>query len=367
MILPTLYAKNKDGSLQEWAVVTNGADIITTFGKVEGKIQKAVKTAKPKNIGQKNETTPEQQAELEAQSMWQKQIDSGYFQSAKEARETIVFLPMLAHELKKKDKLKFPVYMQPKMDGVRCLARWNGDKIQLLSRGGKEYSVPHISKALESMLVPGTVFDGELYIHGVLRQDIQALVKKHRSEPYAETGKTSLDIQYWVYDCFDIDSLDKPFAIRTAELQEALQKTDGTIRRVITHTILNLPALENLHKSFNRNGFEGSIIRLPEGTYELGNRSRSLLKYKDFQDAEFEVIGFTMGVGKFSGCVIWKCKTNDGKIFDVVPKGTLEQKKQWFLDGLDCIGEKLTVKFQSLSKDGIPEFPVGIAFRLKED
>lgn len=364
---PTLYSRNKDKSIQEWTIETKGSQIVTTFGKVGGQMQVAVKVAKAKSIGQSNETTPEEQAKLDARSMWKKKKDKGYFESVKEAQEEIVFLPMLAYELKDMKKLKFPVFVQPKMDGVRCLARWHGDHIQLLSRGGKPYSVEHIAKRLESILLPGTVFDGELYIHNVLRQDIQALVKKPRDEMYGDTGYTSSDLEYWVYDCFSIDALSRPFSDRLEDLKNVLQYKDSTIRRVITQRSTDVDDLIARHKMYVANGFEGTIIRLPDGPYELANRSRSLLKHKDFQDAEFEIVGFGEGVGKFEGCVIWKCKTDSDGIFDVVPKGTLQQKKKWFLEAKKHIGEKLTVKFQDLSSSGIPSFPVGIGFRLPED
>lgn len=365
---PVLFSRNKDNSIQKWSVYTDGPNIYSTFGKVDGKQQTSQKSAVGKNIGRSNETTPEQQAELEARSMWQKKLDEGYQKDISSVPTKLVFLPMLAHELKDKTKLQFPVFVQPKMDGVRCLAFWQNDKIILLSRGGKEYNVEHISKQLENFLPKGHVFDGELYIHGVLRQDIQALVKKHREENYGDTNKRSSDIEYWVYDCFRATNLDEPYALRKTNLYGFLAHTHRKIIRcVYTHEIQTLEQLEKLHKFFNRNGFEGSIIRLPNGKYELAQRSRSLLKYKDFQDAEFIITGFKSGVGKFTDCVIWQCETSSGRKFDVVPKGTLEQKKKWFIDGLKYINKELTVKFQGLSKDGIPEFPVGIALRLEED
>jgi len=170
-----------------------------------------------------------------------------------------------------------------------------------------------------------------------------------------------------VYDCFSVDALDRPFSDRLEDLKNVLPYKKGTVRRVITQRATDTSDFLVRHKMYVTDGFEGTIIRLPNGPYELADRSRSLLKHKDFQDAEFEIVGFGEGVGKFEGCVIWKCKTDGGNEFDVVPKGTLIQKKILFNEGKKHIGEKLTVKFQSFSKDGIPEFPVGIGFRLPED
>jgi hypothetical protein len=85
------------------------------------------------------------------------------------------------------------------------------------------------------------------------------------------------------------------------------------------------------------------------------------------QDDEFEIIGCNEGEGKYQGCATWICKTKDGRIFNVTPKGSLSQKKKWFQEQDKHLGKLITVQFQGLSKEGIPEFGVGLGFRSKED
>ena len=371
-IFPLLYKKNKNESFQVWKIWTVDETIYTEHGNEDGKKQLATKIAKAKNTGKTNETTPSEQAIFTAQSMWNKKKDKGYFETIDEAKNEVVFLPMLAQDRlkmsEKKVKALFsqPFFVQPKMDGVRCLARWNGDKIQLLSRGGKEYTIPHISSKLEAIIEPGQVLDGEIYIHGLLRQDITALVKKHRNTEYEDTGYSSLDLEYWVYDAFSLSNLKEPFCYRNILLSR-LNFDNKMIRHVSTSYIETEKEFKDKHEMYTSEGFEGTIIRLLDGPYELGHRSQSLIKYKDFLDDEFEVIGAQQGEGKFLGCVIWICETKEGKSFHVVPKGTLKQKKEWFKEALNYIGKKITVKYQGLSKDGIPEFPVGLDFRPEED
>jgi DNA ligase-1 len=372
MNFPTLYKKSKNDSIQTWKIWTDGNIIKTEHGKLDGKLQNSEKVAKSKNINKKNETSPEKQAELTAQSMWNKKKDKGYFETMNEAENEIVFLPMLATDILKMSKtrkeslFKNALYAQPKLDGVRCLARWNGDRIQLLSRGGKEYIILHISKALEAVIKPGQVLDGEIYIHGVLRQDINALVKKHREEEYKDTGYCSKDLEYWVYDTFNINNLDEPFRQRNIVLA-GLNLDDKIIRHVSTTVVETPTELKNIHKLYTDEQFEGTILRIPDGPYELGHRSQHLIKYKDFIDDEFEIIDFKDGEGKFKGCVIWVCRVGEDQTVDVVPKGTLKQKKEWFRTADQYIGKEITVKYQSLSKDGIPEFPVGLGWRLPGD
>lgn len=114
----TLYKKNSLGQVQSWKIVVEE----NTYYTLEGINQ--LSQSKPtvctgKNIGRANETTPEQQALLEAKSLYQKKLDKGYSEDAPQASK--FFEPMLAFERDKYEKLLFtvPTYVQPKLDG--CL------------------------------------------------------------------------------------------------------------------------------------------------------------------------------------------------------------------------------------------------------
>lgn len=375
-IFPTLYKKAKTEAIQVWSIRTEDEKIITNHGALDGAVQEAIKIAKIKNAGRANETTVEKQADSEAESMWKKKKDKGYFETIQEAEGKTVFLPMLAHDMlkmtpKKVEELfKKDFYTQPKMDGVRCLAYLGDDhEVKLMSRGGKEYNVKHLKESLRTILIDKIVLDGELYIHNVLRQDIQALVKKHKDEEYEGTGFSSKNIEFWVYDCFHKKDLSLPFSMRKSII-DSIPNVPLVIKVPSIHfsgPSLSEEAFKKTHKFYVQNGFEGTIIRRSSGKYELGHRSRDLIKYKDFMDAEFEIVGVKDGNGKYEGCAMWICKLPNGKTVDVNPKGTLEQKKKWFKEADKHIGKLLTVKFQGYTKDGNLEFPVGLGFRLKED
>jgi DNA ligase-1 len=104
-----------------------------------------------------------------------------------------------------------------------------------------------------------------------------------------------------------------------------------------------------------------------DGEYRFGYRSNKLLKVKNFCDEEYEIVGFTTGVGRFNGCIIWICVTEGGDEFKVVPQGTMEERKATYKDAKNHIGELLKVKFFELTDDNIPRFPVGLGIRLTED
>ena len=110
-------------------------------------------------------------------------------------------------------------------------------------------------------------------------------------------------------------------------------------------------------------GFEGLMFRNAKGLYDVGQRSADLLKMKDFFDDEFEVIDFYEGEGREAGCVMWRCKTKDGKVFGCRPEGTHEERAEFLKEAKDYVGKMLTIRYQELTKDGLPRFPVGVAFR----
>ena len=104
------------------------------------------------------------------------------------------------------------------------------------------------------------------------------------------------------------------------------------------------------------------MLRNRLGLYK-NDRSIDLQKYKEFQDAEYEIVQFKEGEGTEKGCVIWVCKTEEGKVFNCRPRGTHEDRIELFKNGSQYIGKKLTIRFQELTDDKIPRFPIGITFR----
>lgn len=372
MEFPTLYHKTKTNKIVSWKIWTSGASIYTEYGEVDGKKQQACKVAVPKNIGKSNETSAAEQAESEAASMYKHRLDRKYSQTPETAQEEIVFLPMLANDFEKhKSKVEYPVYIQPKLDGVRCMAFWeesivDGEiirQVRLLSRGGKDYSVPHIQKALIDMLPIDAVFDGELYIHGETLQGINRLVKKFRPGPDGTER-----IQYHVYDTFKSSTLKSPFSARVLTLRALCpNKEENPVKIVTTLAAESEKEVYKLMGEFISAGYEGAIVRKPKGEYELGYRSRDLLKVKTFFDAEFKIVGHTFGTGRADKSVVWTCVQEENKEFSVVPKGTIEEREAWGAKAKKYYGKMLTVKFWNRTEDNIPQFPVGVAIRLEED
>lgn len=360
---PTLYTKSRTGQLRGWRVSAVGNQVIAEHGVLDGATVISKRTVTGKNIGRSNETTPEQQAFLEAEADYTFKLTRKYSLTP-EAAQDVVPLPMLAKDFKKAKNIQYPVDVQPKLDGVRAIARWEGDQVVLISRGGKTWTaVPHINKALETILPKDSEFDGELYVHGKPFQWITSRAKKAHAD--------SIEIEYHVYDMPTVNGGD---SLPWRERRTALLTMRDTTRRFPT-PIIFVPTVTSakqlvdvLHDEFVKDGYEGAIVRLPEGTYEYGHRSGSLLKLKQFNDEEFVIIGAKAGEGVEHDLVIWECKNDTTEAsFYTRPKGTHEDRRKLLANAASYFGEKLKVKFFGRTDDGLPRFPIAEGIRVEED
>ena len=384
---PVLYKHDKNGTARIWRLQVIKSDvgeksmvyIATSYGQAEGKITKIQKEIKAgKNIGKKNETSVEEQAIKDATRLYIDKIEKElYVASEPDTSDTsptrsndLCFKPMLAHTFEPESKTKskvfiqFPCYIQPKLDGIRCLTYVKEGVVVNQSRQLKYFKhLDHINKELQNLfkMYPDLVLDGELYNHHSGFNSIAGIVKKEKLKD--EDVLRLKSIQYHVYDCFFYGNMKYTFWERLEFLNTKVSSLETkTVFVVCTHKCENKEMVFKLHDSFIVDMYEGSILRNVSSTYEF-NRSKNLQKYKTFLEDEFQIIGFKEGTGLDSGTVIWRCKTTDNKEFDVRPIGTVEERKLFFKEATNYVGKSLTVTYQELSEYGIPRFGVGKCIR----
>ena len=380
---PTLQGEATTGKAKVWSIRVferdGGGVIETSHGYLGGKIQISEKIiATGKNIGKKNETSPVQQAISEARAAWIKKKESGYQENGVEADDDdepsgllalpisrtkgidgAVPCPMLAHEYQKRGKtFTFPCYTQPKLDGTRCLAIQGKG---LFSRLRKTF--PHMEHIMEEInRIPSAgplILDGELYSTELTFQEIVGLVKRETLKP-GDVEKQK-KIKFHVYDI--ITNTD--FEDRLEYLRRLFFANHTLLQHVVlvsTNVCKSEEEMKKQHAEHIVQGYEGIMLRNPKGLYKH-SRSADLLKYKEFFDAEYRVVGFKEGEGLEAGCVIWTCQTKDGKEFHCRPRGSREERIELFQQGRNYLNKMLTVKYQELTDEGLPRFPVGIAFR----
>ena len=389
MKLPTLYKLTTAGAIQQWQIVVDGDKYRTISGQKDGKkIQNKWTVCKPKNVGRANATTGEEQAIKEAIAKHDKKLESGYHLNVENIKKKKFYEPMLAQDFKNKNRQKevmfsidesgvgAPVFSQPKLDGIRCIAMREG----LFTRTGKEITaVPHISEALEPFFekFPNAVLDGELYNHAY-KDDFNKIIhlvrKQNLTDEHLEESKKM--IQYHIYDAPVIGNgrhamTEKDsFSDRTSTLEffrylkydNLNTKYDDALVIVETTKVDDKEHLDELYADYVAQGYEGQMVRL-DGPYE-NKRSSKLLKRKEFIDEEYTILGYEEGEGNRAGTIKhFKFKNKDGKEFNSNVKGSFSYLTKLLEIADTLIGKDATIKYFNLTPDGVPRFPYVIAIR----
>jgi DNA ligase-1 len=394
--LPTIYGVEKNGKTKVWTAriyrdQLNGfATAEIEYGQLDGKKQVTSREyTEGKNIGKKNETTPLQQCISETRRKWQDKMEKeGYSlvipnsdttqpTNATNATNAIKVFPMLAHTYEplssknKKNDIVFPCYVQPKLDGLRCICYMmpcgnsNDCKVMAQSRTGAYFeTVEHICAELRPILLqnPGLILDGELYTTELPFEELAGLIKRKKtSDANANANANVQCIKYHIYDVV----VDGDYSERHARIVGAISKADKCQHLEVVHTQL-IHSANEFKQAFGEYvaaGYEGIMLRNVNGLYRQNYRSHDLQKYKEFVESEYPIVGFKEADGRDKGTVVWVCATAECRQFSVRPRGTQEQRRQWFQDGPQYVGKLLTVIYQELSELNVPRFPVGKAIR----
>jgi DNA ligase-1 len=195
------------------------------------------------------------------------------------------------------------VFLQPKLDGVRCVIQCDNGNVTAWSRTGKQWlNIDHILFNLEPFFKfnPQVVLDGELYNHD-LKDDFEKIIScVRKTKPTDEHRLESARlVQFHCYDLIG-KGMHLPFAKRSEWLQYNLMQ-NRCIKRVPTLDVFNEDQAKIIHHGNLAQGYEGSILRLNTEYHE--KRSHSLRKFKDFHDTEAEIIGWVEGKGKRVGTI----------------------------------------------------------------
>ena len=388
-----LISKDSKGKIRvvnisyDWDKDLNGYVIIRFTSQYGGKIttQPIILVDKGKGIGKARRTVSEQ-AKLEYDSRVNKYMDKGYKKLPKSidlyTKEELDALlpeettdsegnlkPMLAkdfHDVATSVLEKQWWYASRKIDGVRCLMFVKDGEIHTSSRGGKNYdsSTYHITcnpKLKKFMLDnPTLILDGELYIHGYSLQTLSGLARLKK-----ETDKCD-ELQYYIYDVVDTNKTFEERLEILDHIKDELQldfepnKTfeDGDLQiQMVPHVkVEGWVQIKKTHDSYVKEGFEGAVIRRPDKKYGVNKRTNDMVKVKEYQDGEFEIIGFSEGLRPED--MVFVCVTEDGKEFEAKPVGPRELKHE-YLERIDeIIGKMATVKYFSFSDGGTPTQPV---------
>jgi len=461
----------------EYVNITENSEFQNTYslyyiegGVINGKkiIYSATVITDGKNIGKKNETNVFTQMISQCNSEYNKKIDKGYFLQkeltnfqkndnnkllaesnstepmsaelnsienkvndkllAENNVENCKFYPMALHKWEEsKDKIKFPAYVQPKLDGVRVLIQIDQSKLDkypnvsklsnveldeivlIYSRKLKPYLGFHDikkqalniilhylfnyklnvkcdlvspNKSSDEMLV----LDGEFYNPNINFEKLIGYVRN-------ENDKDIKDIQFYMFDSFIYNIIDKICYIKKESFESRLQRNINLFKN-INYNVFNLFKSDFISDfkfvetklvnnedeilvsldNYIKDKYEGIIIRSKNGLYESSTnreiRSYQALKLKKFIDAEYPIKGITDGnKGKEIGAIKYILGLPDGNVFNATPNMTLIKRRELFVKysnkkEFEKIKDKMvTVRYQELTDNGVPRFAKVIAVR----
>lgn len=354
-----LYKLDNKGKIRVWWAESEGSKIRVVSGILDGSlVESGWKQMEPKNVGKTNATTPKEQALIEVDALYTKQLDKGYHEEKSSAGVKKFIEPMLANiyhwKFLKNEEYWFS---QPKLDGVRCIT--NSEKMQ--SRRGKHIvSAPHILEDARKFFEknPNIIFDGELYNHEYKDDfnEISSILLKTKPDKEALEYSKKL-IQYHVYDLIipDVIFEERMKILNSLELPSSFVK-------VRTDKVSSETEMNDLYAEYLSDQYEGQMARI-NGEY-FNKRTNYLLKRKEYFDEEHLVLDIESGIGNWAGKAksvkLLDRKTNI--VFKAGVKGTFAENEQRLKDKEKYIGGEATVRFQMRTPDWVPRFGRVIQF-----
>lgn len=346
----TMYKVTATGAMSEWRISgkLDTAEITIQYGQHHGAMQTQLHTVETNNSGR----SLKEQMLLEIKSRISKQRAKGYRNTIEEARENInknelnLHKPMLAQRYDKVKNIDVEgAFRQYKYDGHRCLMTCQDGEIIAYSRNGKLIeTLDHIKIGME--IPEGTTIDGEIYCHGYQLQTIASWCKRYQTD--------TLRLKYMVYDIIT----NEPYEQRL----DRLRSMELGPNSIIAETWRDAQSPKHDLRLAIKEGYEGLILRCGQDGYDIGKRSKSLIKVKEVLDDEFQVVDITASA---DGWAVLTCKVKDDKTFRVSAPGTIDNKRSILRDKQSYIGQWINVEFFSETKDGIPFHPVATFWRDK--
>ena len=377
MKFKTLYARTSTGAIQEWTILAEDNYYYTIYGQKDGQLVTTLPSyCEGKNIGKKNETSPQAQALKEAKAIYKKKLKEDYKENVEDIDNVTFFQPMLAKKfVDYQDKVVYPVIVDLKLNGIRCIISKKG----AFSRTGEEFHcLDHIKNELAALFVryPSLILDGELYNESLKNElnVIASLVSVNRKETDVtneDREKAEEIVQFHVYDGYNIIDEDlgvfivqsSPHLARRLKLHALLELNSCQYTFAHPFTFVeNFDQIDAMMEVVKQEKREGLVIKNPNAPYE-NKRSKHMLKLKVFMDEEFEVVGFLEGTGNWAGkvkkvvCKLNKVATNGKTTFESNIRGSMPQLEELWNTRDQHIGKKVTVDFQEYSPYLIPLIP----------
>lgn len=365
---PPLYKENRIWQAGFEVLNDTTADLITHYGVIDGKMQTSHRDTTKKvkrSVYDQGLQDLNHKYHLKIKKEGFEFKDENVMDAPKNTRP----FPMAAHTFGPDKKVEYPIFVQPKLDGVRMLIDIEDGLIRYSSRERSDYS--HLGEVFQAdaeclfeHLPPNSILDGELIFPSDKGEDFQIAVSAARKSKGGISDHAKNNLIYAIFAFYTLDDLSLQFDERHAIITEAFDKCKPK-------KMVNVPTFvasdeKEMKKAFNlflAKGHEGLMIYNPKAPYEPDKRSNNLLKLKMFKDKEGLIVGVKAGKGREKNAALVDIDVGDGRIVTMHPTGTIEEREEWLKHPEKIIGKRMTYTYQDETKDGLPRFPVARVIR----
>lgn len=260
------------------------------------------------------------------------------------------------------NKITFPVYVTPKIDGIRAIR----SKDNMLSRTFKPIPNENLNILLTQLLPAG--IDGEIILNSNFQQTTSFVMTKK---------KDLQNFTFYIFDYVkDINSLNRPYLERMNDLKYLQLDSNKFANIVILYPVMmhNKEDLEKFEVECLDRGFEGVMIRKGDGTYKLGRsttKDQILLKMKRFNDDEAVITGYeelkSENVKRDNMLGAFNVKMKNGVEFSVGSGFTDSQRKEYWENRTSLLGKQITFQYFEQGIKTAPRFPTFKGFRDSVD
>ena len=285
------------------------------------------------------------------------------------------------------DKIKFPAYVQLKLDGMRFNAIVKGEVVEYRSRNGKELTIPNKTFDVPFIQMAkfygeNMVFDGELLVVNaagkpVNRQTGNGILSKSIKGTMSEQEADSVRATLWdaiTFEKFSEGIETEPNSVRMAKLSTAISDMRGQkgqvghyIDLVWNKQVNDIATAQKIFEKFLAEGQEGTILKSKDGIWE-DKRSKTQIKFKGELECELKVVDWEEGTGKNVGRLgALVCESSDGVIRVNVGSGYSDEQRDEYTKKV--IGKIVTVKYNARIKDksGVESLFLPVFIELRED
>lgn len=335
------------------------AEIVRSYGlyekdsKVTNTFPEIIRSGK--NIGKANETNVLTQSIIQGRAEFLKKCKSGYKEDMEEDENILPYPMALQSYEKHKNKLTYPVLMQPKLDGIRTIVFKRNGVINIISR--RHHEIIGFSKIKDRLdFLPENIFlDGELYSHKLSLQEISGIVRN-------ENTINDKRLKFYVFDMFDINKPEMVLVERIKWL-ECNIKTDTYVNLLFYYLVNNEIESDEVYNNLLLQNYEGCVYKSLNYKYEFSFareiRSMYYLKRKPFFDKEYKIIDYTKDK---NGLIMFILETKDNIVFNSTPMMTKEVRIKLYNDieskrvsfNKTYKNKMATIRYDDLSNNNVP-------------